>query len=51
MKGISATYISWKTETAAHLLKIEIGDFSLLADGQKYYDASAEFAAEIQTYY
>lgn len=28
------------------LLKIEIGDFSLLADGQKYYDASAEFAAE-----
>lgn len=27
------------------LLKIEIGDFSLLKDGQNYYDASVEFAA------
>lgn len=26
------------------LLKIEIGDFSLLKDGQMYYDASVEFA-------
>lgn len=26
------------------LLKIEIGDFSLINDGQKYYDASVEFA-------
>jgi uncharacterized protein YndB with AHSA1/START domain len=28
------------------LLKMEIGDFSLLKDGQKYYDASIEFASE-----
>lgn len=28
------------------LLKISIGDFSLLEDGQKYYEASVEFAAE-----
>ncbi|MDQ0232100.1 SRPBCC family protein [Metabacillus malikii] len=28
------------------LLKIEIGDFALLKDGQKYYDASVEFADE-----
>ena len=28
------------------LLKIEIGDFSLLKDGQDYYDASVEFASE-----
>lgn len=27
------------------LLKIEIGDFSLLANGRDYYDASVEFAA------
>lgn len=26
------------------LLKIEIGDFSLIKDGQMYYDASGEFA-------
>lgn len=26
------------------LLKIEIGDFSLIKDGQMYYDASCEFA-------
>lgn len=28
------------------LLKIEIGDFSLLKDGKNYYDASVEFAAD-----
>ncbi len=28
------------------LLKIKIGDFSLIKDGQPYYDASVEFAAE-----
>jgi uncharacterized protein YndB with AHSA1/START domain len=28
------------------LLKIEIGDFSLIKDGQMYYDASVEFASE-----
>jgi uncharacterized protein YndB with AHSA1/START domain len=28
------------------LLKIEIGDFSLLNDGQMYYDASVEFAEQ-----
>lgn len=28
------------------LLKIEIGDFSLLENGQDYYDASVEFAME-----
>lgn len=28
------------------LLKIEIGDFSLLKDGQNYYNASVEFATE-----
>ncbi|MFC3039196.1 SRPBCC domain-containing protein [Virgibacillus xinjiangensis] len=28
------------------LLKLEIGDFSLVKDGQKYYDASVEFATE-----
>lgn len=28
------------------LLKIEIGDFSLLTGGQDYYDASVEFAKE-----
>jgi len=28
------------------LLKIEIGDFSLLKNGQDYYDASLEFASE-----
>ncbi|WP_077212661.1 SRPBCC domain-containing protein [Bacillus dakarensis] len=28
------------------LLKIEIGDFSLLSGGQDYYDASVEFASE-----
>ena len=28
------------------LLKIEIGDFSLLKNGQDYYDASVEFASE-----
>lgn len=27
-------------------LKIEIGDFSLIKNGQNYYDASVEFAAE-----
>ena len=27
-------------------LKIKIGDFSLLKDGQDYYDASVEFASE-----
>lgn len=27
------------------LLKIEIGDFSLLKNGQDYYDASVEFAS------
>lgn len=27
------------------LLKIEIGDFSLISNGQMYYDASVEFAA------
>jgi len=27
------------------LLKIEIGDFSLITNGQMYYDASVEFAA------
>lgn len=27
------------------LLKMEIGDFSLLEDGQNYYDASVEFAS------
>ena len=26
------------------LLKIKIGDFSLIKDGQMYYDASVEFA-------
>ena len=28
------------------LLRIEIGDFSFLKDGQDYYDASVEFASE-----
>ncbi|WP_428909572.1 SRPBCC family protein [Niallia sp. Krafla_26] len=28
------------------LLKMEIGDFSLLKNGQNYYDASVEFASE-----
>lgn len=28
------------------MLKIEIGDFALLKDGQDYYDASVEFAAK-----
>lgn len=28
------------------LLKIEIGDFSLLQDGHDYYEASVEFAAD-----
>jgi uncharacterized protein YndB with AHSA1/START domain len=28
------------------LLKIEIGDFSLIKDGQMYYDASCEFAVK-----
>lgn len=31
------------------LLKIEIGDFSLIKNGQDYYDASVEFAAEAKT--
>ncbi|TWE03243.1 hypothetical protein FB545_0297 [Peribacillus frigoritolerans] len=28
------------------LLKIEIGDFSLIKDGKMYYDASVEFASD-----
>lgn len=33
-------------QNGSTLLKIEIGDFSLLENGQDYYDASVEFAAE-----
>lgn len=31
------------------LLKIKIGDFSLIEDGQMYYEASVEFAEEAKT--
>ena len=33
-------------QNGSTLLKIVIGDFSLLQDGQGYYDASVEFASE-----
>lgn len=33
-------------QNSGTLLKMEIGDFSLLENGRDYYDASIEFAAD-----
>ena len=45
-EGDVAYIYQLEEQTGGTLLKITIGDFSLLEDGQKYYDASVEFAAE-----
>ncbi|MGJ9384203.1 SRPBCC family protein [Salipaludibacillus sp. CF4.18] len=45
-EGDVAYLYQLEDQNGSTLLKIEIGDFSLLKDGQKYYDASVEFASE-----
>ncbi|WP_100012374.1 SRPBCC domain-containing protein [Lentibacillus sediminis] len=44
-EDIAYTY-KLQQEEAGTRLTIEIGDFSILPDGEKYYEASVEFAAE-----
>lgn len=45
-EGVVAYRYSLEENNSSTLLKIEIGDFSLLKDGQNYCDASVEFASE-----
>lgn len=45
-EGDVAYIYQLEEQTDGTLLKLIIGDFSLLENGQNYYDASVEFAAE-----
>jgi hypothetical protein len=48
-EGDVAYHFNLEAQGDKTLLKINIGDFSLIKDGQMYYDASVEFADTAKT--